>query len=149
MDENWTSQGWIELAPGVRVPGRDVQLTFVRGQGPGGQAVNKVSSTACLRVPIAAIEGLDELAIERLRRLAGQRCTAAGEILLRSQLHRSQLDNRRACFARLRDLVRRACLVPKPRKATRPTRGAVERRLRDKRQRSERKRRRERPSDDN
>jgi ribosome-associated protein len=137
----------IELAPGVHVARSDLTFTFVRGSGPGGQAVNKLSSAARLRVPIAAIEGLTTPARDRLRALAGRRRSSDDAIHLRSRAHRSQLDNRRACIERLRELVRHAVTPPRPRKKTRPSRGSIERRLEAKRRQSDRKRRRRPPEE--
>jgi ribosome-associated protein len=124
----------------VTVAEADLRFTFSRSRGPGGQAVNKLSTRAELRVAVAAIEGLDETAARRLRRLAGQRLTAADELLIVSDRYRSQLRNRRDCLERLAALVERAARPPRPRKPTRPSRGAVERRLTAKRRRSDRKR---------
>lgn len=132
----------IALAKGVSVAESDVQFTFSRSSGPGGQSVNKLSTRAELRLPIDAIDGLDDGARQRLRRFAGQRLTAGDELLVQSDRFRSQLRNRKDCIDRLAALVERAAKPPKRRKPTRPTRGAVERRLDAKRQAGEKKRRR-------
>ena len=118
---------------------------FIRSSGPGGQNVNKVSTAAELRVAIAAIEGLDERALDRLRDLAGRRINAAGELVLRAETSRSQRENREICLAKLRDLVAAAAKRPKVRRPTKPTRGSKERRLEQKSQRGEIKKRRSRP----
>jgi ribosome-associated protein len=129
-----------ELAPGVWVARSDLQFVFVRASGPGGQAVNKLSTQAQLRVPMSAIAGLGARATGRLRRLAGQRLTKTDELLFQAQTHRSQLDNRRACLQRLRELVIAALKEPRPRKKTRPTRAMIEKRLAAKRKQAEKKR---------
>jgi ribosome-associated protein len=130
------------LAPGVSVEQSDLQFTFVRSGGPGGQAVNKLSTQAQLRVRVGAIHGLSERAAGRLRRLAGQRLTKNDELLFQAQTHRSQLDNRRACLDRLRELVTAALKEARPRKKTRPTRAMIEKRLAAKRRQAEKKRER-------
>jgi ribosome-associated protein len=135
----------LELCEGVHVARRDLWFTFVRSPGPGGQAVNKVATRARLRLPVAAIRGLSEPALGRLRRLAGRRLTAQDELLLVSSAGRSQAENRRACLERLRRLVERSLRAPAPRRPTRPAPAAVQRRLQEKKRRSDAKRRRRRP----
>jgi ribosome-associated protein len=133
------------LAAGVWVHPEDLRYRFTRSSGPGGQAVNKLSTRAELRVAVAAVRGLDDDGRGRLRRLAGRRLTADDEILLHADTHRSQLDNRRACLERLRDLVTRAARRPKRRRRTRPSRAMIERRLTAKRRTSEKKQQRRAP----
>jgi len=140
--------GATELVPGVWIAPAHLRFTFTRASGPGGQAVNKLSTRAQLRVAIADIVGLDENALTRLRRLAGQRLTTDDEIVIQAQTYRSQLDNRRACVERLVDLVARAARPPKKRRASRPSRAVIERRLAQKRERADKKsRRRWRPGE--
>ncbi len=135
------------LASGVWVARADLTFTFTRGSGPGGQAVNKLSTAAQLRVPLDRIHGLDERAAARLRHLAGRRLTDGGELLVRSRTHRSQLDNRRACLERLGRLVAAASAVPRVRRKTRPTKAMIERRLAEKKRQADKKRQRRRDAD--
>jgi ribosome-associated protein len=109
--------------------------------------VNKLSTKAELRVALDAIEGLSSEAADRLRELAGRRLTQAGEIVLVASTSRSQLDNKQECLARLQALVTDAVDVPKPRKATRPSKASVERRLSEKRHTSRRKESRRKPDE--
>jgi len=129
----------LVLAPGVSVAPDALRFTFVRSSGPGGQAVNKLSTRAQLRVPLRAIEGLRPGAAERLRTLAGRRLNKDDEIVISASSSRAQRLNREACLERLRALVERAIEVPAPRKASRPTRASVERRLEAKRREAKRK----------
>lgn len=135
----------LRLGGGASVRAEALSFKFIRSSGPGGQNVNKVSTAAELRVAIAAIEGLDERAIERLRDLAGRRVNAAGELVLRAETSRSQRENREICLEKLRQLVSTAAKRPKVRRPTKPTRGSKERRLEQKTQRGEIKKRRSRP----
>ena len=139
-DLPYQSESREELAPGIWVERSDLQFTFVRSGGPGGQAVNKLSTQAQLRLAVEAIRGLSERAVRRLRRLAGQRLTKNDELLLQAQTHRSQLDNKRACLDRLRELIAEAVKEPKVRKKTRPSRAMIEKRLAAKRKQAEKKR---------
>jgi ribosome-associated protein len=125
-----------------------IRYAFSRSGGPGGQVVNKLSTKAELRVAVESIRGLSPQAAARLRTLAGQRLTQGDELVLVASTTRSQLDNKRACLRRLRALVAEALDVPKPRKATRPSRAAVEKRLTEKRRTSDRKESRRPPEED-
>jgi ribosome-associated protein len=131
-----------ELAPGVRIPESAMRFQFARSGGPGGQNVNKLNTKAELWVPLAAITGLSERAAGRLRALAGKRVTGAGEIHISAETERTQEGNRSAALDRLRQLLLQALHEPKPRKKTKPSKGAKRRRLESKRKRSEVKSRR-------
>ena len=145
MSSSSGPDGGVELGPGVRADPAALRFAFSRSGGPGGQAVNKLSTRAELRVAVEAIEGLPPPAGVRLRALAGQRLTRGDELIFTASGSRSQLDNKRACLDRLRALVAEALLVPKERKPTRPSRSSVERRLEDKRRASVRKGARRKP----
>jgi ribosome-associated protein len=113
------------------IPESDLTISFVRGTGPGGQNVNKVSTTAQLRFNLAGTRLLDEPARARLRALAGHRLVgeSEGEILIVARNHRTQEGNRREALERLQELVARALQPPKTRRPTRPTRASKERRI--------------------
>ena len=136
----------VMLAPGVAVRVEDITLSYVRSSGPGGQNVNKRSTKAQLRIEIDRIP-LDHRAKARLLEHGRAYLVGDGVLLIESDETRSQSRNRQACMDKLRALVIRALVVPKVRRATKPTRGSVRRRLEEKKQRSETKRRRRPPED--
>ena len=113
----------IEFAPD------ELEISFVRSTGPGGQNVNKVATAAQLRFHVGRSTRLDAAAKQRLRRLAGRRLTDADEILIIARSFRTQEGNRRDALERLTALIEAARRAPVPRKATRPTRASKERRL--------------------
>jgi ribosome-associated protein len=136
----------VHLAPGVWVPVRALRYAYVQSSGPGGQNVNKRSTKAVLRVAVADLGLRDEVA-ERLRTIAAHRLTGEDELLISSDEHRSQRRNKEACTDLLRAIIVQASVRPKKRKPTKPSRGAVERRIEAKKQRSQIKSRRQKPRD--
>jgi len=119
----------LQIRPGLEIPDTDLEVAFVRSSGPGGQNVNKVASAVQLRFALARNLTLRDDVKARLRALAGQRVTDAGELLIVARESRSQEQNRRLAEQRLLDLVRRALVAPKKRHATKPTRASREKRL--------------------
>lgn len=138
--------GGFELAPGVRIPAASLRIQFSRGSGPGGQNVNKVNTRVEIWAPIHHISGLSPQAQQRLRQQGSRWLTAADELHIASDSHRSQDANRREVFDRLRELIVRAASEPKRRRKTRPTRAARQRRLESKRRRGEIKAQRSKPA---
>ncbi len=133
--------GEIRLAAGVMVPDSALEFTFVSSSGPGGQNVNRRSTKARLRIKVSDLS-LRPAAERRLRTLAGPMLLGDDELVFTCDTTRSQRANKEECLSRLRELVARALVAPKPRKKTKPTRGSVERRLKEKRIRAQRKTRR-------
>ena len=121
--------------PLITIAEAEVDISAIRAQGAGGQNVNKVSSAIHLRFDIPASSLADDVK-ERLLALRDKRITAQGVLIIKAQGHRTQDLNRLDAYARLQDVVQSVAQAPKPRRATRPTRAAKERRLQDKSQRS-------------
>ncbi|MBI2374552.1 MAG: aminoacyl-tRNA hydrolase [Deltaproteobacteria bacterium] len=129
----------IRVAPGVEIPVSEVRLEMSRSSGPGGQHVNKTETRVTLRLPLAEVP-LDEYVRARLLERLRPRLTKSGEILVSSGRHREREQNLREAFDRLERLLVAAWHRDPPRKKTRPSRGAKERRLLDKRKVTEKKR---------
>jgi len=119
----------LTVRPGLEIPDADLEVAFIRSSGPGGQNVNKVASAVQLRFALARNTTLRDDVKARLRQIAGQRVTDAGELLIVARESRSQEQNRRMAEERLLELIRRALVAPKKRHATKPTRASRERRL--------------------
>ena len=129
----------IVVRPGVVVPADALRFHAVRSGGPGGQNVNKVASKVELRVDLTLIQGLDGAARDRLRASCATALDADGHLLVTSQRTRDQRLNLEDAREKIRVLVARALVRPRPRRATRPTRGSVQRRLSDKKHRAQTK----------
>ena len=125
----------LEIAPGVVVADDELEWKFIRASGPGGQNVNKVSSAVQLRFNLPVNLSIPVAARNRLRRLAGQKLTDDGTILISARNERSQEQNRRAALERLGALIRAALVEPKLRRKTKPTRASKERRIESKKHR--------------
>ena len=138
----------IQVTPTIAIPESEISERFVRASGPGGQNVNKVSTAVELRFDPSQSAAIPSDALARLRVLAGSRMTADGVLVIDARRHRTQAQNREDARERLAELVRQALVKPRRRRATRPGKGAVERRIETKKRRSDTKRGRGRIGDD-
>jgi ribosome-associated protein len=129
----------IEITPSLQIDERELQIDFVRASGPGGQNVNKVATAAQLRFDVNA-SSLPEDVRRRLIRLAGNRVTTEGVLLIEARRFRTQEQNREDAIQRFVELVRKALIPPKPRKQTKPTAASKAKRIQAKKLRGNTKR---------
>lgn len=141
MESGFSDNAAVSIGGGRTIDGSLLAFTFVRSSGPGGQNVNKRATKAQLRIAVDDL-GLPPMVALRLRRLAAGAITNDDELLISCDTTRSQGRNRQGCLDQLRSMVNEAHVVPKKRKKTKPTRGSVERRIGEKKRRSEIKKRR-------
>jgi ribosome-associated protein len=130
----------IRINPNISLDDNEVEISFVRSSGPGGQNVNKVSTAAELRFDVKGSPSLPEDVKLRLAALAGRRMTHEGVLIIDARRHRTQGQNRQDAMDRLAELIRQAAHVPRRRRKTAPTAASRRRRLDDKRKHGETKR---------
>lgn len=129
----------LEIDSRTAIPMEEFTITYVRSGGPGGQNVNKVATKAVVRWDATHSPSMRDDVRERFVAKFAARLTTHGELIMTSQRYRSQDRNLTDCLEKIRDMVREVLVAPRKRKATKPTKGSVKRRLTEKKQTSERK----------
>lgn len=129
----------LEVTATLSIAENELQESFVRASGPGGQNVNKVATAVQLRFDVHGSPSLPEAVRERLLKLAAHRLTSEGVLLIEARRFRTQEQNRADARERLAALIRQATVAPKTRRATKPSRASKEKRLESKRRRGEKK----------
>jgi ribosome-associated protein len=119
----------LRITNHISIDEREIEEDFVRSSGPGGQNVNKLNTAVQLRFDVRHSPSLPRDVSVRLERLAGQRLTKDGVLVLIAQRHRTQERNRQDALDRLVELIQRAAVAPIPRRATKPTKASRKRRL--------------------
>lgn len=125
----------IRIDDRISIEERELEERFIRASGPGGQNVNKLATAVQLRFDVRHSPSLPAEVRTRLERLAGRRLTRDGVLVINAQRHRTQERNRQDGLDRLIALIQRAAVAPVPRRPTKPTAGARERRLQSKKRR--------------
>jgi len=126
----------LKVNDDITIPDSEITLAFVRADGPGGQHVNKTATAVQLRFDVRQSPSLPEGVRQRLQRLAGQRLTRDGVLVIDARSHRSQKQNRQDALDRLKDLLQAAAQPPLTRRPSKPSAASRRRRLENKRQRA-------------
>jgi ribosome-associated protein len=121
------------------IPYHEMEFTFARSRGPGGQNVNKTNSAVILRWNLLSTIAVNEETRQRLIEKLQHRLTKEGDILIRSETQRDQDQNKSECIKKLHEILQRALFVPKKRVATKPSRSSVRKRINTKKINSEKK----------
>lgn len=135
----------VKITDDILIDGSELDFDFVRASGPGGQHVNKAATAVQLRFDVVHSPSLPGAVRQRLMKIAGNRMTKDGVLIIEASQHRSQHQNRQEALQRFKALIRRAARKPKRRRETRTPRWSKRQRLEEKQRRSEKKRLRKPP----
>ncbi|NUN05972.1 MAG: aminoacyl-tRNA hydrolase [Bdellovibrio sp.] len=121
----------------IQIPFAEMEFTYARSRGPGGQNVNRTNSAAILRWNLWASQAINSDTKERLAIKLQSKLTVDGDLIIRSEVHRDQDQNRSECIRKLHETLQKALFVPKKRVATKPTRSSQRKRVDEKKRNSE------------
>ena len=138
----------LKITAHIAIPDSELSESFILSSGAGGQNVNKVASAVQLRFDALHSPSLPDDVRVRLLKIAGHRLTKDGVLIVTARESRDQIRNREIARQRLAELIRRATIVPKKRKPTKPTRASKERRIDSKKRDARTKRQRSKRFDD-
>ena len=138
----------MRITPSLIIDEKEIKEQFIRSSGPGGQNVNKVATAVQLRFNISHNSSLPDDVRDRLTRLAGNRMTEEGDLIIEARRYRTQERNRQDARERLAKLVRKATIKPKIRRKTKPSSSSIKRRLEEKQRRGKLKQLRRPPGYD-
>ena len=129
----------FQVSDRIRIPWREIEFSYARSSGTGGQNVNKTNSKATLRWRPRETTGVPPMILQRFLETFANRLTEAGDLVISSDVHRDQIQNRNDCLQRLAGMLRSVERPPKVRKATKPTKSSQRRRVEGKRLQSDKK----------
>jgi ribosome-associated protein len=129
----------LVISPRIQIADDELQFSYVRSSGPGGQNVNKLNTKAVLRWPIRTSTALPDDVRQRFMTRFRHRVTTEGDLVLSSQRFRDQRQNQRDCLEKLREMVAAVAVPPKPRRPTKPTKSSQRRRRQEKQLHSKKK----------
>lgn len=138
----------LTISPRIQISMDEFEFTSARSGGPGGQNVNKVSSKAQLRWPVARTQSLPPDVLGRFLNKYASRLTADGDLIITSQKYRDLPRNKEDCLQKLKELITSVVSPPKRRRPTKPTAASVKKRMESKRHKSAKKKQRRPPAAD-